>query len=69
MAFDNLISAMIVKRLLEIGSPINFAILIVEIYSSVGLVARILGKVSRRILTRIGLKQMPTVTDFVQRVY
>ena len=51
MAFDNLISAMIVKRLLEIGSPINFAILIVEIYSSVGLVVRILGKVSRRILT------------------
>jgi hypothetical protein len=69
VAFDNLISAMIVKRLLEIGSPINFAILIVEIYSSVGLVVRILGKVSRRILTRIGLKQMPTVTDFVQRVY
>jgi hypothetical protein len=68
-AFDNVIRAMLVKRLLEIGLPVNFARLIVGIYSSVGLVVRILGKVSGRILTRIGLKQGCPLSPTLFNVY
>ena len=49
--------------------PVNFARLIVGIYSSVGLVVRILGKVSRRILTRIGLKQGCPLSPTLFNVY
>ena len=63
-AFDNVIRAMLVQRLLELETPVSFARLIVGIYSSVGLVVRIL--VVRENFDANRFKTgMPTVTDFV----
>ena len=60
---------MLVKRLLEIGLPLSSFRLVVGIYSSVGLVFRILGKVSGIILTRIGLRQGCPLSPTLLNIY
>ena len=68
-AFDNVIRAILVKWILEIGLPVSFARLIVGIYSSVGLVVRILGKIFGRVLTRVCLKQGCPLSLILFNVY